>query len=72
MRLFRDDPDEYDINPRPTGRNADRVMNLSSTILAQQTCLRATSEDLSVAAQYPELFEEIRTVATAVESDLNE
>lgn len=72
MRLFRDDPDEYDIDPRPTGRNADRVMILSSTILAQQTSLRATSEDLSAAAQYPELLEEIKTVASAVESALNE
>ncbi len=72
MRLFRDEPEEFDVNPRPTGRSADRVMVVSSAVLAHQTIRRATYEGLSMVAEYPKLLKEIETVKMAVESNLNE
>ena len=66
LRLFRDDPDKIDINPRrPPGKHALAVVYISSKLLAEITRGRNEYEALGIASECSKLLKAINASALA-------
>ena len=61
-RLFRDNPDEFSLEPRTPGKAAQRILSLSARFMLDQTLYRANFANLAVAqSKYSEFREELDT-----------